>query len=41
MILTILPFFKAKKKPSMNIEQQLKLKLAWPVCPKRMKLKQK
>ena len=38
VILTILTFFKAKKHYSVNIEHQIKSKLAWPVCKKGMKL---
>ena len=38
---TILTFFKAKKQHSVNIEHQLKLKLAWPVSKKSMNLKLK
>ena len=34
MISIILTFFKAKKQHSVNIEHQLKLKLARPVCKK-------
>ena len=39
LISTILTFFKAKKKYSVNIKHQLKSKLAWPLCKKSMKLK--
>ena len=41
VISTILTFFKAKKQHSVNIEYQLKSKLAWPMCKKSMKLKWK
>ena len=41
VISTILTFFKAKKQHSVNIEYQLKSKLAWPMRKKSMKLKWK
>ena len=34
-------YFKSQKQLSVNTEHQLKSKLAWPVCQKSIKLKQK
>ena len=39
VISTIVTFFKVKKQHSVNIEHQIKSKLAWPKCKKSMKLK--
>ena len=41
VILTIQTFFKAKKKLSVNIEHQIKSKLAWPICTDSIEVKMK